>query len=227
MSALEQGSLDPTERRSTPRLRVAGTIPALIGRGEGVLIDLSTRGAKVRHSTSMSRGAIVRICFEWQRARFSSSAEVLASRLVSLGNEQMPAMYETRLRFRKVDDGARQVLARALDALAGRDMRRWVANLRGWNDEPQPVPAESSTVSFIRCRLAGIRWEVKCTQNATQPEDGFALPATLDDNEIVKLCADYLRADSDGRQVIRLLAAAAVEEAIAASNRQAPLARPA
>lgn len=225
MSALEQGSLKDFERRSTPRLRVAGTIPALIGRGEGVLIDLSERGAKLRHSTMVRRGAVVRISFEWERVRFSASAEVLASRLVSLGNEKLPAMYESRLRFTKVDSAAAQVLARTLDAIAGRDARRWVANLRGWSDEIANVTQLTST-SFIRCRLAGIRWEVKCTHDATQPEDGFVLPSTLDDNEIVKLCADFLRADSDGRHVIRLLAAAAVEEALAASNRQ-HFARPA
>lgn len=227
MSALEQGSSDSNERRSTPRLRVAGTIPVLIGRGEGVMIDLSERGTKVRHSATLRRGAMVRVSFEWQRARFGASAEVLASRLVSLGNDKTPAMYETRLRFRGLDEGAKQVLVRALEALAGRDMRRWVANMRGWSDETQNIPVVCPGVSFIRCRLAGVRWEVKSTQNATQPEDGFVLPATLDDNEIVKLCADYFRADTDGRHVIRLLAAAAVEQAIEASNRHQPLARPA
>lgn len=226
MSALEQGSLNDYERRSTPRLRVAGTIPALIGRGEGVLIDLSERGAKLRHSTMVRRGAVLRVSFEWDRSRFSASAEVLASRLVSLGDEKTPAMYESRLRFTNVDTAAAQVLARTLDAIAGRDARRWVANLRGWSDEIASNVTQLTSASFIRCRLAGIRWEVKCTRDATQPEDGFVLPSTLDDNEIVKLCADYLRADSDGRHVIRLLAAAAVEEALAASNRQ-HLTRPA
>jgi hypothetical protein len=226
MSALEQGSLESIDRRSAPRLRVAGTIPAYIGRGEGVLIDLSERGAKIRHSKMVRRGATVRISFEWDRARFSASAEVLASRLVSLGNEKTPAMYESRMRFTCVDAGASAVLARTLDAIAGRDVRRWVANLRGWSDEPPVISPAPVTATFIRCRLAGIRWEVKCTSDPTQPGDGFVLPSTLDDNEIVKLCADYLRADTDGRLVIRLLAAAAVDEAIAASNRQ-QLARPA
>ncbi|HEX8254208.1 MAG TPA: hypothetical protein VF846_13770, partial [Thermoanaerobaculia bacterium] len=60
------------------------------------------------------------------------------------------------------------------------------------------------------------RWEVKRTADVQQPEDGFLVPSSIDDNEIVKLCADYARADTDGRRVIRLMAAASVEEAIAA-----------
>jgi PilZ domain len=222
MSALEQGSLD---RRTAPRLRVTGTLPALIGRGDGALVDLSARGAKVRHSTMIRRNAIVRISFRWQGQRFSASAEVLSSRVVSLGRGDTPTMYESRLRFEHVTPEADAVLARVLDSLAGRDARRWVANLRGWDDEIAPAAAPAVT-SYLRCRFFGTRWEVKCTNALEQPEDGFLLPATIDDNEIVRLCADYSRADADGRRVMRLMAAAAVEESLAAGSRSA-LARPA
>ena len=213
MSALEQGSLD---RRTAPRLRVAGTIPALIGRGSGALVDLSARGAKIRHSTMVRRHAIVRLSFEWQGARFSASAEVLSSRVVSLGRGDTPTMYESRLRFTVVSAEADAVLAQVLESLAGRDMRRWVANLRGWEDEIAQAPAPAVS-SWLRCRLFGARWEVKCTNDVRQPADGFLLPATIDDNEIIRLCADYSRADADGRHVMRLMAAAAVEEALARS----------
>jgi len=226
MSALEQGSNETHDRRSTPRLRVAGTIPALIGRGTGFLVDLSERGAKIRHTTMVRRGATVRISLDWERARFSATAEVVGSRVVSIGNVEQPAMYESRLRFVAVTSEAERVLARTLDALAGRDMRRWVANLRGWDDEIDrtPAPAPAAT-SFLRCRLLGVRWEVKATNDLTQPEDGFLLPAGIDDNEIVRLCADYLRADTDGRRVMRLMAAASVEQSIGDSVRQGALAR--
>ncbi len=217
MSALEQGSLD---RRSAPRLRVAGTIPALIGRGNGALVDLSERGAKIRHSTMIRRGAVVRISFEWRGARFSASAEVLSSRVVSLGTATTPAMYESRLRFTAVPEDADRLLARVLEALSGRDMRRWVANMRGWEDEIAPAPAPAVT-SWLRCRLFGTQWEVKCTNDLQQPEDGFLLPASIEDNEIVRLCADYSRADADGRRVMRLMAAAAVEGSLAAAGRGA------
>ncbi len=72
--------------------------------------------------------------------------------------------------------------------------------------------------SYLRCRLFGTRWKVKCTNDLQQPEDGFLLPASIEDNEIVRLCADYSRADADGRRVMRLMAAAAVEESLAAAG---------
>ncbi|HEX8619218.1 MAG TPA: hypothetical protein VF911_16675 [Thermoanaerobaculia bacterium] len=223
---MEQGSFEKSERRGSPRLRVADTIPALIGRGAGFLVDLSEHGAKIRHTSVVRRGSAVRIAFEWERRRFSASAEVVGSRLVCVGSVERPAMYESRLRFTCVSSEAQQVLARTLDALAGRDMRRWVANLRGWQDEiAQPTAPAVAPTAFLRCRLLGIRWEVKSTNDVTQPPDGFLLPAGIDDNDIVKLCADYLRADTDGRHVMRMMAAAAVEQSIAEAAAHGALAR--
>lgn len=224
MSALEQGSVSPSDglgksdRRGAPRLRVTGSIPALIGRGDGVLVDVSARGAKIRHSTLVRRGASVRVSFEWDRARFSATAEVLASRVVSLQGTNGDTVYESRLRFTGVLPEAQNVLSRMLAVLEGRDVRRWVANLRGWSDETESVAAPKlPAVSYLRCRLFGIRWEVKCTSDMTQPEDGFLIPAGIDDNDVVRLCADYAHADEDSRRMIRLLAAAAVEETASAA----------
>ena len=186
MSAIEQTSHAVNERRSAPRLRVAGTIPALIGRGAGFLVDLSERGAKIRHSTMLRRGATVRLAFEWDRGRFSASAEVVGSRVVSIGNAEQPAMYESRLRFLAVAPDAERVLSRTLDSLAGRDMRRWVANLRGWTDEIDHTPAPAPvTTAYLRCRLHDMRWDVKATNDVTQPAVGFLLPSGIDVNEIV------------------------------------------
>jgi hypothetical protein len=219
MSALEQG-LSNFERRAHARVRVTGTIPVVIGRGDGVLVDLSARGAKVRHASLVRRGATVRISFEYERTRFCASAEVLASRVSSLQGTRGGTIYESRLRFTAVSAEAAGALSRILDAVAGRDVRRWVANLRGWGDEAACASAPLS-VSFLRCRLFGIRWEVKCTNEHTQPADGFLIPASTSDSEVVRLCADYERADEDGRRVIRLLAAAAVEEERARADQHA------
>lgn len=209
MSALEQHPAEVQNRRQTDRLRVDGTVTVIFGRGEGILVDLSQRGARIRHSAPVRRGAHVRLSFAWSTARFSANAEVLASRMIAIGNGPS---YESRVRFTSVEPQSDAVLARALEDIAQRSMRRWVANLHGWNDEPHAAPI--ITGSYIRCRLHGSWWERKCTTDTTQPADGFLVPSHTAAPDIATLCASYARADDEERAVIRLMAAAAVEDSM-------------
>ena len=209
MSLLGVGSVAaPAVAQDAPQFSLAGSVAVIFGRGEGRLIDLSQRGARIRHSAPVRRGAAVRVSFEWQHARFSATTEVLSSRVISVG---AGPSYESRIRFTFVDDESERVLAIALEEIAGRTTRRWVANLHGWSDESHPEPAPVPVNSFIRCRLQGNRWEIKRTSDPVQPEDGFAIPLDSPDASIEMLCDNYSRGDADERLLIRLLAAAAIE----------------
>jgi hypothetical protein len=210
MSAIEQLPLPSDNRRAAERLRINSTVPVIFGRGEGVLVDLSQHGARIRHAGSVRRGALVRVSFVWDRNRIAGTAEVLASRVISLG---AGASYETRVRFTSFDDGAESALANALEGIAGRDARRWVANLRGWNEETtteERAPKNNGT--FVRCRLRGVWWERKNTNDATQPEDGFLLPADSTESDVAKLCDIYSRATNEERHFLRITAAVVVEQ---------------
>jgi hypothetical protein len=208
MSALEQMPLDFGDRRRAERLHVSGTQEVLFGRGAGVLVDLSRRGARIRHTAPVRRGASVRVSFTWAGARFSSDAEVLASRMVSLGSAMS---YESRVLFPFIDHPSEKVLKSALEDITERDLRRSVANMLGWNDDSQRESAPLTT-SFIRCRLRGRWWEKKVTNDRTQPEDGFVLRAESIESDIQTLCSDYSGGGEADRQMIRLMASAAVAD---------------
>lgn len=216
VSALEQTAYASVNRRMTERLRVAGSIAVIFGRGEGVLVDLSPNGARIRHFAPVRRGASVRVSFEWEDARFSATTEVLASRLIRLG---LGPSYESRVRFAFVDEASERVLQAALDGIAGRTTRRWVANLNGLSDEPQPEAPPVVNNSFIRCRLFGNRWEIKRTTDSTQPENGFVVPSESSDADIQTLCDNYSRGHDDERHLIRLMATAAVEQSLETGRR--------
>jgi hypothetical protein len=211
MSALEQGSPATQERRISQRFHVAGTVSVVMGRGEGVLIDLSEHGARVRHSTPARRGSSVRVSFEWSGARFSASAEVLAARVVSLGNGPS---YESRVRFTDLNPDSQTVLLAAIDGIVGRDVRKWVNNLRGWTDDVQTTAAPLPAGTFIRCHLHGTWWERKVTSNTTQPAEGFLLPAETSQTEIETLCTSYVRGNEEERNMIKLMSGAAVEHVL-------------
>jgi len=216
MSALEQLPL-PTNRRGAERTRLTRVLTALVGRHEGVFVDISMRGAKMRHPGGLQRHSMVRIAFAWGRQRFSANAEVLASRIVCLGTRDgEPAVYESRFRFDSMTPESSELLARVIVAVGNDELRTWVGNLKGSGDETHtatqaPAPGQG----FLRCRRVGNSWEKKWTRDPVQPKDGFVLPAGTDPAEVAALCRTWETLDDDGRHLLRLTAGAVVESALA------------
>lgn len=207
MSALE--ALPPAERRTSERLSPTQSIRVAVGRGAGIVIDVSRTGMRVRHSAGATRGSHLRVTFEWEKERFDATAVVLASRVVSLGNT---TLFETRVRFTDVSESSVALLHRVLEAIRNLELRRWVSNLHGWNETP-PDEADDHG-AFLRCRLIGIRWRTTWTQDPTQPDNGFAVPATIKPQELEMLCNTFREADAEGRNLIRLMA----EETVSGSS---------
>jgi hypothetical protein len=221
MNALDQTSNSSDDRRNAPRMKLGGKHPVLIGRGNGVVMDLSETGARIRHSTATRRGEKIRLSLEWEGERFAAHAEVMACRVVSIGNGG-GTTFESRVRFVSMPPGAAEILQRTMQTLEQRDMRRWVANLRGWGPEEEAgTAAVTLSSALVRYRLCGNSWEKKCTTNTLQPEDGFVVPADVDASELATLCRTYQGLDRDGREIVRLMAAEVVAQVSQAAARRA------
>lgn len=206
MSAMETTA----ERRIAERIRPATPIHVTFGRGDGSVVDLSHGGMRIRHTVAAMRGAEVRVSFEWQKERFVAMAEVLASRVMSLGR---PTLFDTRLRFKRLSDGSTELLARVMSAIHRRELRKWIANLQGWSDEvPVASGSGDSDGAFLRCRLIGTLWQTTWTHDSTHPMIGFTVPSTISKLELETLCDTYLHANADERHLIRLMAEEAVRE---------------
>lgn len=212
MSAIEAFP-DVIERRSAERLRPSSAIRIHVGRGLGTLLDVSRGGMRVRHTVPATRGSQVRVAFEWQSERFDAIAEVLSSRVASLGDGETAATaFESRFRFARLSEPSQAVLDRVLAAISSRELRRWVANLHGWSEEPRDGRSRHAE-AFIRFRLIGQHWQKKWTHDTVQPANGFLVPASMNPQDLAKLCETYVRADEDGRHLIRLMAGEAVKDA--------------
>jgi hypothetical protein len=203
----------PRDRRRFERQRVREIVATQIGRASGALVDLSTNGARVRHTAPLIRGSQARLTFNWNGARFEAAAEVLASRVVSLAR---PTRYESRLRFVTMSSSAEHVLARALADIAAAALRTWVANLRGWENVTPPIDGETDHADsgFLRCRYVPARgWERKWTKNPDQPKEGFTVPASTEPAELNMLCLTYETSDEEGRALLRVMTDAVVQAA--------------
>jgi hypothetical protein len=202
-------ALPGNDRRRFPRLRVAEPVRTVIGRGVGTLVDVSANGARVRHDSPVALGARVRVTFDWKGERFEATAEVLASRVASLGEG---TRFESRLRFLSVPERSQQILARTMTDVLDDDLRKWVANLHGWNEDERDERAEPAGGTYIRCRYVGGRWQQTHTRDPLPPCDGFTVPAETDPSEIRTLCRTFEKSDEEGRSLVRLITGAVARQ---------------
>lgn len=216
MSALEQAPLPSSrERRIGERMRLDRVLAVQVGRFDGTFVDLSSRGARIRHHGTLQRGSSVRITFTWERERFSATAQVLASRVVALGTSEAPLpLYESRFHFVYVDHASGDLLGRVLTALANEALRTWVGNLRAVDIDAGPRTQPPVPNGFIRCERINRRWQQKWTTDSKQPEHGFLLPAGTEPADVQTLCEAWDSMDEDGRHLLQLTATAVVEGAL-------------
>lgn len=201
----------PSDRRTAPRLRPSAVLPVRVGRGEGVVCDLAIGGVRIQHSGAQRRGGHTRVVISWEQQQLSLDCEVLSTRVADLGSATSPPLYESRFRFRGMDEADLQTLTRLVASLRTRDLRKLVANLRGWDDEPQENLPTAAT--FIRMTRDGNEWQKKVTRASEQPAEGFVLPGGTELKEIELMCQTWERLDESGRELLRRMAAAAVEAA--------------
>lgn len=204
--------LGSRDRRRSPRFRPRQPVATNIGRGTGSLIDISATGARLRHTVAVARGAQVRVTFEWDGARFEAAGEVLASRVATVAAGQ--TLYDSRIRFLSLTGASSELLERVLEDLGADDLRKWVANLRGWQEEDagaDAVVSASPVSAFVRCRFRNQRWEQRRTRDASIPLDGFIVAAGTDPSEIRALCRIFEQSDAEGRKLLQVMACAALE----------------
>ena len=195
------------ERRSTPRFRFSFLMPAVLGRGDALIQDVSAEGARVTHFAALPLGSMVRLVFFYAGRRFAANARVLACRVVGLGNgPDGETSYQSRLQFTDASTDAAETLAHIVRYIEVERMRDWEANAAG---EQSSKVHDDGAHYFMRARYLGQRW-IKCwTRDDAQPEDGFTVPAKLSDGEVDILCDAYQKMDAAGRDLIRASAAEA------------------
>jgi hypothetical protein len=186
--------LPALERRRTPRFRFSVVMPAVLGRGDALVLDISADGARVQHFTAHPLGSAVRLIFFYAGRRFAANGRVLSSRVVGLGGGPAgETSYQSRLQFVDATAEAAETLMKIIEEIES-----------GRHDH-----AGSAMRYFMRCRLRGRSWTKSWTRDQSQPGDGFTVPAKLSDGEVALLCEAYEKMDDDGRALIRATAAEA------------------
>jgi hypothetical protein len=199
----------PIERRQSQRFRFSFMMPAYLGRGDAVILDIGAQGARVMHFAPHALDSQVRLVFFYAGKRFAANARVLAGRVIGLGNGPGgTTTYQSRLQFIDAPEDAAETLIHIIEHIENERMRGWMSNASG-DERPNENRDHhfNDAQYFMRCRLRGrSHWDKCWTRDATQPSDGFAVPAKLSDGEVNILCEAYEKMDDEGRDLIRATA---------------------
>jgi hypothetical protein len=87
------------DRRTSGRFEPVMQIPARVGKRDGVVLNISHHGARVRHPGSLKPNEVIVLTFPLSDAQFSSRARVLSCRAVPLKDPNGQIVFESRFAF--------------------------------------------------------------------------------------------------------------------------------
>lgn len=102
------------ERRGSGRFFPVASIRIRIGRRDGVIMNLSRRGTRVRHEGALKVAEAVNVAIESDEGNFVSRARVLSCRAMPVKTPGDPLTFETRCAFESPSPEAMAILNRLL-----------------------------------------------------------------------------------------------------------------
>lgn len=231
------------ERRRRQRVRVGQTLLARLGPKAVIVLDLSDGGARIEHFAPLDVGKLARFEMPWSSGAIEATATVVSCRVHRfIPGREGGTVYQSGLSFNEYIGDGRTRLLQVLESLVARSLAEQVANMRGLGpvlekempvfrsgvvvaadgnldadaDAARRLAASSAALDrgYTRCVLIkGRRFEIKWTNSADQPENGFTVRASELRDAVERLCQDYLRGSEEDRRLIRRLALLSVEDA--------------
>ena len=234
--------MQPNRTRRVQRVHLAQPLVGRLGSIQVVIVDVSTLGARVEHTTPLQAGGKARLTFVWEDEEMSMECRIVRSRLerFSVGSDGL-TVYHSGLEFEDVEPPVRARLKAMIGEYIARALEEQKLNARGVlpqhdlqkmpifryggqltanpNDVAQAVGSAQLPTSrmvkesgYVCYHLDGRTWRKKRTHDPGQPTEGFTISATEDREQAELLCDAYLNSDKDGRKMIQLFAQLSIME---------------
>lgn len=217
-------------RRSLGRISFRMPRPARFATHDVILIDLSVRGAGIRHHVKIAPNTNGVLRFRLERQVHEVPCQLSRSRLELVRqNDKTLQIYRSALRFdslgeeREGDglDSIREALRKRVE----RAIRRQQADafgdpslMSGTDESSGSIPVDllaswMESRNFIRCTLGrDRRWKIERVDDAEQPINGFTVSAEEGEQEIAVLRSTWERSDENQRRLIRIFAQIALTD---------------
>ena len=186
------------ERRAFQRLTLAEPLDGWFGDFSVRLVDVSASGAQIEHDDPIPSDARGLLRFFWR----GNEVEIL-SETARLIHDQ-----RTGLRFLEESETLRSLLAMSAEEV----LRALEANARG--DRTANVVGDETLTSAWRTQITGFicwtfedgHWHPHPSSDPDQPENGFTISASEDEDQVEMLRRTYETGDAEARKMTRMLA---------------------
>jgi len=183
-------------------------MPAVVDGEHVFVVDASTRGVRLMHSSLFPRGAQCDVAFQWNGKPIEFTAQ---QRWTKLQRSSSSSGYQSGFEIASIDNSSNAALRTLIESYVARALEEQKANAKGI-----PPLAASSMESvkaemYMRHELIHGVWRKMPTTDSRQRQTGFTVPATESARQVDLLRAAYAAADPSMRDMIRKLAELSIE----------------
>jgi hypothetical protein len=195
-------------QRRIERVTLHQPVPAVVDGEHVYVVDASTRGIRLSHSSLFPQGAKCEVAFEWDGKPIEFVAR---QRWTKLQRNSSRSGYQSGFEIASIDDGSNVALRTLIESYVERALDEQKANAKGIPPlAPSSIQSGMATL-FVRHELVQGVWRKMTTTESRQPQMGFTVSSTESIHQIDLLRAAYSAADPSMRDMIRKLAELSIE----------------
>ena len=194
--------------RRIERVTLQQPVPAVVDGEHVYVVDASTRGIRLSHSSLFSQGAKCDVAFEWDGKPIEFVAR---QRWTKLQRGASTSGYQSGFEIASIDSRSNVALRTLIESYVVRALDEQKANANGI----PPLAARSTpsgrTALYVRHELVHGVWRKLTTTDSCQPDMGFTVASTESIHQVDLLRSAYSAADLSMRDMIRKLAELSIE----------------
>ncbi len=194
--------------RRIERVTLQQPVPAVVDGEHVFVVDASTRGIRLMHSSLFPRGAKCDVAFVWNGRPIEFTAR---QRWTKLQRGSSNSGYQSGFEIAAIDTSSNAALRTLIESYVTRALEEQKANANGISTLEARSTENAKIELYIRHELVHGVWRKMPTTDARQPQAGFTVPATESMYQVDLLRAAYAAADASMRDMIRKLAELNIE----------------
>jgi hypothetical protein len=199
-------------QRRIERVTLQQPMPAVVDGEHVYVVDASTRGIRLSHSSLFPQGAKCDVAFEWDGKPIEFIAR---QRWTKLQRNSSRSGYQSGFEIASIDGVSNVALRTLIESYVERALDEQKANAKGIPPlDKAPAQAQSANPElYVRHELVQGVWRKMTTTESRQPQMGFTVLSTESIRQIDLLRAAYSAADPLMRDMIRRLAELSIQYA--------------